>query len=330
MEWGELKRLGGDRPCRCLGLTIMANPSQRLRSNGSKSGARVAGEPLDHLIQHIKQEDPKLYEALKRLYNMVVGGQLDLRALEKEDVIEKPPAPPDFEPPDVTVDHFLVGGRIVSHNTAAMFSGKIHFPTLDADYADYFHHVEAIFEFPDGEGIHIFRWMKPTPPAVTTDFTDVWHDRILLGPDPVPNCKLIFYAVGPDGTYGPNPPIMAFTLPALGMTSVIATESVSDRWQDDPDRNVHSVVAATVTRVAPVPFYVTAWTEHPPDSVMPELLWHGWLPVDDVRIGVEGSNTNLFTPLKNETWTLVLEVGTIDSNVPPSSLALRSRIKRTE
>lgn len=306
----------------------MANPTQRIRSKGGKSGARVVSEPLDHLIQHIKQDDPKLYEALKRISTALVGQ--GLRVEDIEDLTSKPPEAPDFMPPDVTVTNFLVGGRIVSHNTAAMFSGKIHFPTTDADYADYFMHVECEFEFPDGERVVIARWGKPTPPATTTDFTDVWHDRILLGMEPVPNCKMRFYAIGPGGTFGPNPVVKSVTLPALGMTGVVGEEKLSDRWQDDPDRNVHSVVTAVVTRTAAVPFYVTVWTEHPPGSVMPELLWHGWHPVDDIKIGAPGTNTNLFSPLRDETWDIILEVGTIDSHIPPSELAIKSQIKRVK
>ena len=36
------------------------------RSKGGKSGSNIKTEPFEHLIQHIKQYDPMLYEALKR------------------------------------------------------------------------------------------------------------------------------------------------------------------------------------------------------------------------------------------------------------------------
>lgn len=48
----------------------MANSTQRLaaeRSAGVKSGSAALKEPFQHLIQHIKQTDPMLYEALRRL-----------------------------------------------------------------------------------------------------------------------------------------------------------------------------------------------------------------------------------------------------------------------
>jgi hypothetical protein len=45
----------------------VADSTQRLRSGGGKSGSPVLQEPFEHLIQHIKQTDPMLYEALRKL-----------------------------------------------------------------------------------------------------------------------------------------------------------------------------------------------------------------------------------------------------------------------
>lgn len=43
---------------------------RRTRSDGGASGSSVITEPFDHLIQHIKQYDPRLYEALKRIMSL--------------------------------------------------------------------------------------------------------------------------------------------------------------------------------------------------------------------------------------------------------------------
>jgi hypothetical protein len=45
----------------------MADSTQRVRSASGKSGSAVLKEPFQHLIQHIKQTDPMLYEALRKL-----------------------------------------------------------------------------------------------------------------------------------------------------------------------------------------------------------------------------------------------------------------------
>jgi len=53
----------------------MASPSTNLnfvqRSAGGKSGSAVKAEPAEHLIQHVKQYDPMLYEYLTRLGSKV-------------------------------------------------------------------------------------------------------------------------------------------------------------------------------------------------------------------------------------------------------------------
>jgi len=47
-------------------------PIQKLtRAEGGQSGSSVLTEPFDHLIQHIKQYDPMLYEALKRVPSLI-------------------------------------------------------------------------------------------------------------------------------------------------------------------------------------------------------------------------------------------------------------------
>lgn len=46
-------------------------PIQRQpRAKGGQSNSSVLTEPFDHLIQHIKQNDVRLYEALKRLFSL--------------------------------------------------------------------------------------------------------------------------------------------------------------------------------------------------------------------------------------------------------------------
>lgn len=54
------------------------------RSGGGKSKTSVKREPFDHLIQHIKQTDPMLYEALKRLFNL---GEEVTNFIESDQVI---------------------------------------------------------------------------------------------------------------------------------------------------------------------------------------------------------------------------------------------------
>lgn len=48
----------------------LGSPEQIRRSQGGASRTSVKKEPFDHLIQHIKQSDPMLYEALKRLFGL--------------------------------------------------------------------------------------------------------------------------------------------------------------------------------------------------------------------------------------------------------------------
>jgi len=55
----------------------MANPSSSLvdpgapRRGGNKSGSSVKSEPFGHLIEHIKQTDPMLWEALRRASSQI-------------------------------------------------------------------------------------------------------------------------------------------------------------------------------------------------------------------------------------------------------------------
>lgn len=47
--------------------------SPGVRTKGGKSGSSVRSEPFEHLIQHIKQTDPMLYEALRRASSQIVN-----------------------------------------------------------------------------------------------------------------------------------------------------------------------------------------------------------------------------------------------------------------
>jgi hypothetical protein len=67
----------------------MARPTTNLpttvRSAGSKSGSPILKEKHEHLFQHIKQSDPMLYEALRR-----IGGDVIENATQIENIIGAP------------------------------------------------------------------------------------------------------------------------------------------------------------------------------------------------------------------------------------------------
>ena len=229
-------------------------------------------------------------------------------------------------PPDVTVSGVTVGGRLVSHNTAAAFAGTINFPTTDSNYVR-LALAEVEFEFPNGSRIIIRRYPKPVPPATSISFSDLWDDRILLGTTAVPGCKLRFFTTSGSGDFGLDPAVVPITLPAIAITAVSATETKATtgpnhRWQTKDTRQVHSVVPVTVTGPAGVSFYCTYWTNHPATSPNSDQRWHGWFAVNGtttIPIGDEGSNTELYSPVTaDEPWTVTVQIGTIDSNVAPS------------
>lgn len=63
---------------------MAGTPEQLKRSAGGTSKSSVKREPFDHLIQHIKQPDPMLYEALKRLFNL---GEEVIQFIDSDQVI---------------------------------------------------------------------------------------------------------------------------------------------------------------------------------------------------------------------------------------------------
>jgi hypothetical protein len=230
-----------------------------------------------------------------------------------------------IKPPDVTAILTSITGRITSHDTAAVFNGRIDLPVALGNWD----HVDVELVYPPtvkrGVSVLIGRYFRPEGGASFIDYTGLSDDRILLGEDAVEDCILRFTSFSKEDISGPNPFDIPLTLPALSIGTVTGREYTVDRWQDEPDRNVHSVVTATATVTTQnAPFYCTVWTNHPADSVMPERIWHGWHRSDQIRIGGEGANTNLFTPLKDEQWTITVERGTIDASVAPTQGAVTS------
>ena len=301
----------------------MADTTVSVRANGGKSGAPVSMESFQHLIQHIKQTDPMLYEALKKTYEQVRSNTQSVGNLTTIATVT-----PSGPTTDVTVTNFKLGGQLTSHNTAALFSGTIVFPVGQANYSD-LRLVEVQFVFPDGQGIVVARYDKPPDGTSTTDFS-FWDDRVLLQENnSVVGCLLRFYTVSLDYTLGPNPAIIPVTLPALTISAVVGSEHTTDRWQTLDTRQVHSVVNVTVQGVSNIPFYVTIWTNHPATSPDGLRRWHGWFEVQGsstIPIGANGSNTELYSPLVDETWTVTVEVGTTYSNMDPTGYAVTGPI----
>lgn len=57
----------------------MADTTQRV--GGGKSGSPVLREPFEHLIQHVKQSDPMLYEALRKLTNDAASNATNIKKI---------------------------------------------------------------------------------------------------------------------------------------------------------------------------------------------------------------------------------------------------------
>lgn len=52
-------------------ISTAVRSSTSIRSKAGQSGSPVKAEPFEHLIEHIKQTDPMLYEALQRLTYLI-------------------------------------------------------------------------------------------------------------------------------------------------------------------------------------------------------------------------------------------------------------------
>ena len=240
-----------------------------------------------------------------------------------------PPGLPEAPPPEVaSVGGVTVGGRIRGRDTVALFGGAINYPTTDPNYSR-LKYVEVEWEGPNGERYLLARFDKPVPPATAINFVNLWDEHILLRKVTITGSALRFVAIGEGGMAGTSPVIVPVILPALEVLSISGVELVAQRWQTDDTRQVHSVVQLTVNGTPGIPFYATIWTKQVGGARGPKRIWHVWWEINGtttITLGAQGSNTELYTPLVDEVWTAIAEVGTIDSNTVPTTAAVEGPI----
>ncbi len=92
-------------------------PIQKItRADGGQSRSSVLTEPFDHLIQHIKQADPRLYEALKRV------SRLEENITDIVNNVKPSPFPPVRDPEKIRV---IIPGLAIIANDVAVNRYKV-------------------------------------------------------------------------------------------------------------------------------------------------------------------------------------------------------------
>lgn len=212
--------------------------------------------------------------------------------------------------PNVTATHGSVTATLDAHITVAEFHETINLPTTDPNYAAHFHAV-VMFFVPAGtdKEIELARFTKP---ASGTTISVVASSReIPLTASVQSGNKLRFKVYNENYTESPTPyELTGISLPAMGVSSVSASDSTGDRWVDG-NRSVYAPQSIAIAcAIYPQNVSILRY-----DGTKNHL--EGWFTIlgsVTLKLGLKGSKELIFAPPANQTWTMRVVAGTWEGN----------------